>query len=86
MTMPLSYAKIWTMKKVTFNSLLLFTVLALIAFAPAMAQTVKPKKGIFKTILDKAVDKTTSTDSLNNTDIIIGLKEALNVGTQNKYR
>jgi Protein of unknown function (DUF4197) len=71
------------MKKSTCNSLLLITVLATVAFAPAMAQTAKPKKGNFKNILDKAVGKTTGSDSLSNTDIVSGLKEALNVGTQN---
>ena len=71
------------MKKRSCNGFLLITVLAVTAFATATAQTAKPKKGIFKTIIDKAVSKTTGKDSLSNNDIINGLKEALNVGTQN---
>ncbi|MES2773442.1 MAG: DUF4197 domain-containing protein [Bacteroidota bacterium] len=54
-------------------------VAMLLTAGPAMAQ----KKGIFKTILDKATGASSGKDSLSNGDIVSGLKEALNVGTQN---
>lgn len=49
----------------------------------ATAQNSKPKKGgLFNNILKQVSDKLNNKDSLSNGDIISGLKEALNVGTQ----
>ncbi len=70
------------MKKSTIKSFLLLTVLATGVFNPLVAQKAKPKKGTFKKILDKTIGKNSGADSLSNTDMISGLKEALNVGTQ----
>jgi len=57
------------------------TIMATFFTNAASAQT-KPKSGFLKNVLDKATGKSPEKDSLGSTDIISGLKEALNLGTQ----
>ncbi|MEO7310182.1 MAG: DUF4197 domain-containing protein [Chitinophagaceae bacterium] len=56
---------------------------AIIGTASVHAQILKPKNSFLKNIMEKAAGKATGSDSLSNSDIVSGLKEALNVGTQN---
>lgn len=65
------------------NLKFIITVLASVVISTSFAQTTKKKGGLFGNILKNVLGDTSTTgSSLTNTDIISGLKEALNTGTQ----